>query len=182
MQRVLPVLGLAVTLVAAPALAASTAQTQTTCLDPLGLTLCVTASMTLDLDCVAAADNAHAICHALFTWTTSGQSTIMVPGQAVHAASALLEWCRPDAFCQGYGVGFLIEGCEFGPLAPSCNDTGSFDLYPGPIPLQPGQCMPTTLSGFARADGYLLNKLSPIGTPTLVTAQVDDATSTTFCL
>ncbi|HEV8360880.1 MAG TPA: hypothetical protein VGR28_10540 [Candidatus Thermoplasmatota archaeon] len=170
------------TLPASPALAAADGgPAATNCFEDVDLLICVTATMTLDLNCAAAPDAAHAICHAVFTWTTEGHSTLMLPGSAQHAASALLEWCRPDAFCQGYGVGFLIESCSFGPLAPSCTDTGTFDLYPGPIPLQPGQCMPTTLSGFARADGFLVNPQLLFGQP-LATATVTDEVSTTFCL
>jgi hypothetical protein len=185
MVRLLPAAALVALLVAAPAWAgadASTSPSQTACFDDQPLLLCVTAAMTIALDCTAAPDGAHALCQARFDWTTSGQSGLMLPGQAEHVASATLEWCRPGAFCQSYGVAFPIQSCTFGgPLAPGCTSQGTFNLYPGPIPLNPGDCMPTTLTGFVRANGYLVSPLVTLGQPA-VQAQVYDGVNQTFCL
>lgn len=150
---------------------------QTACLLDQDLVLCATATLTLQLDC-RRVDPGHVACDAPLNWTTAGHSTLLLPGSVQHAASANLEWCRPGAFCQSYGVGFLIASCSWTlPLPAGCSDTGPFNLYPGPIPLDQGLCMDVTLSGFTRADGYV----GPAFGRPAVTATTTNEVRTTFC-
>ncbi|MCA1814010.1 MAG: hypothetical protein LC624_08670 [Halobacteriales archaeon] len=173
MLRTALVLLVALLAIPLPVQAAAQAQSSTKCLADVDAVLCVTAAMSLDIQCHRI-DPGHVSCDAPFTWTVSGHSTAFVPGAAQHAASAFIQFTPPGF---GYGVGFRIDACSWTVPANSCTSTDTFNLNPGPWPLAVGDCVGIELSGFAEADGFLVGYTGH----SLITATVSDSMSTTFC-